>query len=39
MERDPRIAARMREVVRLRLGRELVSERGDIITEEIEEGG
>jgi voltage-gated potassium channel len=38
MERQPRIAARMREVVRLRLGRELVSERGDIITEEIEEG-
>ena len=38
MEREPRVAARMREVVRAKLGRELVSERGDIVTEEIEEG-
>jgi voltage-gated potassium channel len=37
MEREPRVAARMREVVREKLGRELVSERGDIVTEEIEE--
>jgi voltage-gated potassium channel len=37
IEREPRIAARMREMVRLRLGRELVSERGDIVTEEIDE--
>ena len=38
MEREPRVAARMRETVRQRLGREAVSERGDIVTEEIEEG-
>ena len=38
MEREPRVAARMRETVRQRLGRETVSERGDIVTEEIEEG-
>ena len=37
MEREPRVAARMHEAVRQRLGRE-VSERGDIATEEIEEG-
>jgi len=38
MEREPRVAARMREMIKQRLGRELVSERGDIVTEEIEEG-
>jgi voltage-gated potassium channel len=37
IEREPRVAARMREVVRAKLGHELVSERGDIVTEEIEE--
>jgi voltage-gated potassium channel len=38
MTRDSRVAARMREMVKQRLGREVVSERGDIVTEEIEEG-
>jgi voltage-gated potassium channel len=37
MEREPRVAARMREMVKQRLGSELVSERGDIVTEELEE--
>jgi voltage-gated potassium channel len=38
MEREPRVAARMREMVRAKLGRELVGAGGDIVTEEIEEG-
>jgi voltage-gated potassium channel len=38
MAREPRVAARMREMIRQRVGRELVSERGDIVTEEIEDG-
>ena len=38
MTREPRVAARMREMIRQRVGGELVSERGDIVTEEIEEG-
>ena len=38
MEREPRVAARMNEVVKQRLGGERVSERGDIVTEELEEG-
>jgi voltage-gated potassium channel len=38
MTRDSRVATRMREMVKHRLGREVVSERGDIVTEEIEEG-
>jgi len=38
MEREPRVAAHMREIVKQRLGGELVSARGDIVTEEIEEG-
>jgi voltage-gated potassium channel len=37
MEREPRVAAHIREIVKQRLGGELVSERGDIVTEEIEE--
>jgi voltage-gated potassium channel len=37
MEREPRVAARMKEMVRQRLGDEVVSERGDIVAEEIEE--
>jgi voltage-gated potassium channel len=39
MEREPRVAARMRDMVKQRLGGELVSERGDIVTEEIEGKG
>ena len=38
MEREPRVAARMREMIKARLGREVVGERGDIVTEEIAEG-
>ncbi len=35
MERDPRLSKRVQEVVRARLGRELVTPRGDLVTEEI----
>jgi voltage-gated potassium channel len=35
MQRDPRIAARIKEVVEKRVGREVVSPKGDIVTEEI----
>ncbi len=37
MERDPRLSQRVHEVVRARLGRELLTPRGDLVTEEIEE--
>ena len=37
MERDPRLAQRVREVVRARVGRELITPRGDLVTEEIDE--
>jgi voltage-gated potassium channel len=37
MDRDPRVANRIREVVRSRIGRDIVSPRGDVITEELEE--
>ena len=37
MERDPRIAERIREVANGRIKRELVTPRGDLITEEIED--
>src|SRR5499425_2288717 len=37
MEREPRIAERIREVVRSRLGRDIVTPRGDIVLEEIED--
>ncbi len=37
MERDPRIAERVREVARSRVKRELVTPKGDILTEEIED--
>jgi voltage-gated potassium channel len=37
MEREPRIAERIREVVRSRLGRDIVTPRGDIVIEEIED--
>ena len=36
MERDPRIAGRIKEVAAKRVGREVVSPRGDIVREEIE---
>ncbi len=36
MQRDPRVAARIKDVVEKRVGRELVSPKGDIVTEEIE---
>jgi voltage-gated potassium channel len=39
MERDPRIAERIREVARTRIKRELVTPKGDILTEEIEDTG
>ncbi|HZQ12468.1 MAG TPA: cyclic nucleotide-gated ion channel [Pseudolabrys sp.] len=35
MSRDPRIAARVKDVVRTRVGSEIVSPKGDIVTEEI----
>ncbi len=36
MERDPRIATRVKDVVAKRVGREVVSPKGDIVAEEIE---
>ena len=38
MERAPRLAARMREMVKQRIGGEVITARGDIVTEELEEG-
>jgi voltage-gated potassium channel len=38
MQRDPRIAKRINDVVEKRVGRELVSPKGDIVTEEIVAG-
>jgi voltage-gated potassium channel len=37
MEREPRIAERIREVARDRLGHEVLTPKGDLITEELEE--
>jgi len=37
MERQPRIAERIRDVVRSRIGRDIVTPRGDMVVEEIEE--
>ena len=37
MERDPRIAERVHEMARGRLKRELLTPKGDLVTEEIEE--
>jgi voltage-gated potassium channel len=37
MEREPRIAERIREVVRGRLGRDIVTPKGDLVVEELEE--
>jgi voltage-gated potassium channel len=36
MQRDPRIATRVKDVVEKRVGREVVSPKGDIVAEEIE---
>ena len=36
MQRDPRIAARIKDMVEKRVGRDVVSPKGDIVTEEIE---
>src|SRR5262245_3517081 len=38
MDRDPRLSKRIHEVVRSRLGQEIVSPRGDLVTEEVEDG-
>lgn len=38
MDRSPRVAARMREMIRAKLGREVVGAGGDIVTEELEDG-
>jgi voltage-gated potassium channel len=37
MQREPRIAERVRDVVRNRLGRDVVTPQGDVISEELEE--
>jgi voltage-gated potassium channel len=37
MDRQPRIAERIREVVRDRIGRDIVSPQGDVVSEELEE--
>jgi voltage-gated potassium channel len=37
MEREPRIAERLHEVVRTRIGRDIVTPHGDIVIEEIED--
>src|SRR5215813_5608430 len=37
MEREPRISERIREVVRSRIGRDIVTPRGDMVIEEIED--
>jgi voltage-gated potassium channel len=39
MQRDPRVAERIRGVVRGRLGHELITPHGDLVTEEIEDSG
>ena len=36
LQRDPRVAARIKDVVATRVGREVVSPKGDIVAEEIE---
>ena len=37
-ETGPRVAARMHEMIRVKLGDEVIGARGDIVTEELEEG-
>ena len=39
MEQEPRISERVHTVVRDRLGREIVTPRGDIVTEELGTSG
>jgi hypothetical protein len=39
MQRDPRIARRIKDVVDKRVGREVVSPKGDIVAEEIAVAG
>ena len=36
MKREPRIAERIRDVVRDRLGRDVVTPEGDVVSEELE---
>jgi voltage-gated potassium channel len=38
MEREPRIAERIREVVRKRVGRDIVTAAGDLVVQELEDG-
>jgi voltage-gated potassium channel len=37
MDREPRVAERIHEVVRDRLGRDIVTPQGDLVNEELEE--
>ena len=37
MDREPRIAERIREVARTRLGGDVITPKGDIVAEELEE--
>src|SRR5262249_32133188 len=37
MAREPRVAERIREIIRNRLGRDLVTPKGDLVTEELED--
>ena len=37
MEREPRIAEHIREVARTRLGKDVVTRKGDLVVEELEE--
>src|SRR5713101_8134565 len=37
MEREPRVAERIRDVVRSRIGRDIVTPKGDLVVEELEE--
>jgi hypothetical protein len=37
MDREPRVAERIQAVARSRLGEEIVTPKGDIITEELEQ--
>jgi hypothetical protein len=37
MDREPRIGERIREVVRTRLGGEMITRKGDLVVEELQE--
>ena len=39
MQRDSRIAERIKDVAETRVGREIVTPKGDIVSEEIDDGG